>query len=60
MRAQVLIAVHRALAMTELAPPRPGPGEVLIAVKGCAVCRTDLHIVDGELTQPKIAARAGS
>jgi propanol-preferring alcohol dehydrogenase len=54
MRAQVLTAAHRALAMTELAPPRPAAGEILIAVKACAVCRTDLHIVDGELTQPKL------
>lgn len=54
MRAQVLTAAHRPLAMTELPPPRPATGEVLIAVKACAVCRTDLHIVDGELTHPKL------
>jgi alcohol dehydrogenase, propanol-preferring len=54
MRAQVLTAAHRPLAMTELAPPKPAAGEVLIAVRACAVCRTDLHIVDGELTQPKL------
>ena len=54
MRAQVLTAAHRPLAMTELPPPKPAAGEVLIAVKACAVCRTDLHIVDGELTQPKL------
>jgi alcohol dehydrogenase, propanol-preferring len=54
MRAQVLVAAHRPLAMTELMPPIPAAGEVLIAVKACAVCRTDLHIVDGELTQPKL------
>jgi len=54
MKAQLLTGAHRALAMAELDPPRPGPGEVLIAVKACAVCRTDLHIVDGELTQPKL------
>jgi alcohol dehydrogenase, propanol-preferring len=54
MKAQLLTAAHRALALTELDPPRPGPGEVLIAVKACAVCRTDLHIVDGELTRPKL------
>ncbi|HZK90862.1 MAG TPA: zinc-dependent alcohol dehydrogenase family protein [Stellaceae bacterium] len=40
--------------MTELPAPRPAVGEVLIAVKACAVCRTDLHIVDGELTEPKL------
>jgi propanol-preferring alcohol dehydrogenase len=54
MRAQVLTAAHRPLAMTELPPPRPAAGEVLIAVAACAVCRTDLHIVDGELTRPKL------
>jgi alcohol dehydrogenase, propanol-preferring len=54
MRAQVLSAAHRPLALTDLPPPRPGAGEVLIAVKACAVCRTDLHIVDGELTRPKL------
>lgn len=54
MRAQLLTAPHRPLAMTELRPPRPATGEVLIAVKACAVCRTDLHIVDGELTDPKL------
>jgi propanol-preferring alcohol dehydrogenase len=54
MRAQVLTAAHRALVMTELDPPHPAAGEMLIAVKACAVCRTDLHIVDGELTQPKL------
>ncbi|HTW50951.1 MAG TPA: zinc-dependent alcohol dehydrogenase family protein [Stellaceae bacterium] len=54
MRAQVLTAAHRPLAMTELPPPKPAAGEVLIAVKACAVCRTDLHIVDGELAYPKL------
>src|SRR3990172_7348229 len=34
--------------------PQPGPGEVLLAVRACAVCRTDLHVVDGELTEPKL------
>lgn len=34
--------------------PEPAPGEVLIAVRACGVCRTDLHIVDGELTAPKL------
>jgi propanol-preferring alcohol dehydrogenase len=50
----VLTAPHRPLAMTELPPPKPAAGEVLIAVKACAVCRTDLHIVDGELAHPKL------
>lgn len=41
--------VHRSLPV-----PQPGPGEVLIRVKACGVCRTDLHIVDNELDQPKL------
>ena len=35
-------------------PKRPGPGQVRIAVTACGVCRTDLHVVDGELTEPKL------
>jgi alcohol dehydrogenase, propanol-preferring len=54
MRAQVFTAARRPLALTELGEPRPMAGEVLIAVKACAVCRTDLHIVDGELAHPKL------
>ena len=54
MRAQLFVAPHRALAISELPPPIPAPGEVLIAVRACAVCRTDLHILDGELTHPKL------
>ncbi len=38
----------------ELEEPRPGPGQVLIAVHTCGVCRTDLHILDGELSEPKL------
>ena len=54
MRAQVLTAAGRPLAPTELPVPRPGPQQVLIAVRACAVCRTDLHVVDGELPDPKL------
>jgi propanol-preferring alcohol dehydrogenase len=54
MRAQVLTAAHRPLAAAELPAPRPGPQQVLIAVRACAVCRTDLHVVDGELPDPKL------
>ncbi len=41
--------VHRSMPV-----PQPGPGQVLIRVKACGVCRTDLHIVDNELDQPKL------
>jgi propanol-preferring alcohol dehydrogenase len=54
MRAQVLTAVGRPLAAAELPAPRPGRRQVLIAVRACAVCRTDLHVVDGELPDPKL------
>ena len=54
MRAQVLRAAGQKLESAELPRPAPGPGQVLIKVNACAVCRTDLHILDGELAQPKL------
>ena len=42
-------ATDRPLALVELPVPRPGPGEVLLKVRACGVCRTDLHILEGEL-----------
>ena len=42
------------LRPADLPVPTPGPGQVLIRVRACAVCRTDLHVVDGELTKPKL------
>jgi len=54
MRAQVLRAAGQELESAELPRPAPGPGQVLIKVNACAVCRTDLHILDGELAQPKL------
>ncbi len=53
-RAMVLERAGQPLQAAELAVPQPGPGEVLIRVGACAVCRTDLHVVDGELTHPKL------
>ncbi|MFN3350965.1 zinc-dependent alcohol dehydrogenase family protein [Pseudorhodoplanes sp.] len=52
MQAMVLHAIGQPLAMEERPTPEPGPGEVLIRVEACAVCRTDLHVVDGELPDP--------
>src|SRR4029450_1679786 len=46
--------VGEPLAERELPAPEPGPGEVRLDVRACGVCRTDLHIVDGELTRPKL------
>ena len=54
MRAMVLERARTALREREIPVPTPGDGQVLIRVFACAVCRTDLHIVDGELTRPKL------
>ena len=54
MRAMVLDAPRQPLRLTEVPDPRPESGQVLLRVRACAVCRTDLHILDGELTQPKL------
>jgi len=54
MRAMVLDAPGEPLAERELPDPEPAEGEILIEVSTCGVCRTDLHIVDGELTEPKL------
>ncbi|HEY2618002.1 MAG TPA: zinc-dependent alcohol dehydrogenase family protein [Acetobacteraceae bacterium] len=50
----VLDAAHRPLRDVGMEVPTPGPGQVLICVHACAVCRTDLHVVDGDLTEPKL------
>jgi len=52
MRAMVLQSVSSPLVAQELPDPEPGPGQVLIHVGACAVCRTDLHVYDGDLTDP--------
>ena len=54
MRAMVLDRANTPLGMRTMADPLPAPGEVLIGVHACGVCRTDLHVVDGELTEPKL------
>lgn len=54
MRAMVLESQPGELQLRNLPIPEPGPGQVLIRVSVCGVCRTDLHIVDGELTEPKL------
>lgn len=54
MRAMVLHKPGAPLVLEERPEPRPGPGEVRLAVEACAVCRTDLHIVDGELPSPTL------
>jgi len=59
MRAQLLTAPGRPLVAAEIPAPRPGPQQVLIEVHACAVCRTDLHVVDGELAEPKLPLAPG-
>jgi len=54
MRAMVLEAARERLRLTDVPEPLAQPGQVLLRVRACAVCRTDLHIVDGELTEPKL------
>ena len=54
MRAMVLERPRAPLAAREIPDPVPGPGQVLLAVRACAVCRTDLHVLDAELNDPKL------
>lgn len=54
MRAMTLHAPGRPLVLEERPDPEPGPGELVLRVEACAVCRTDLHIVDGDLSLPRL------
>ena len=54
MEAMVLRAPHTPLVMEQRPDPLPGPGEVVVKVLACGVCRTDLHVVDGELPQTRL------
>jgi alcohol dehydrogenase, propanol-preferring len=54
MRAMVLEKSKTALVLHDVPKPRLGTGQLLVRVNACAICRTDLHIVDGELTEPKL------
>ena len=54
MRAMVLERQGEPLVLRERETPAPGPGQVLIEVGACGVCRTDLHVVDGDLSQPSL------
>ena len=53
MKAMLLNKPHTPLEWTELPDPHPGPGEIRVKVLACGVCRTDLHVVDGELPNAK-------
>jgi alcohol dehydrogenase, propanol-preferring len=54
MRAMVLEQTRTPLIMRERPTPRPAQGEILVEIAACGVCRTDLHVVDGELPNPKL------
>ena len=54
MRAMRLHSGGQPLAADDLPVPQPRPGQLLVKIGACAVCRTDLHVVDGELTEPKL------
>src|SRR5207249_8513009 len=54
MRAMVLEKPRQRLMLLDVAKPKPDAGQLLVRLSACAVCRTDLHIVDGELPDPKL------
>lgn len=54
MKAMVLEKAGTPLVLRQMPDPVPGDGEILVRVEACAVCRTDLHILDGELADPKL------
>lgn len=54
MKAMVMREPGSPLELISVPEPEPGPGEVLVRVESCAVCRTDLHVMDGDLTEPKL------
>lgn len=54
MRAMILSKVNHPLILTEIPQPEPGPEQILIKVAACGVCRTDLHVIDGDLPSPKL------
>ncbi|MGH6913955.1 MAG: alcohol dehydrogenase catalytic domain-containing protein, partial [Geminicoccales bacterium] len=54
MKAMLLDAPGQRLRLAEVATPEPGPGQIRVRVKACGVCRTDLHVVDGDLKELKL------
>jgi propanol-preferring alcohol dehydrogenase len=59
MTAMTFAGAGRPLRARRVAAPRPAPHEVLLRVRACGVCRTDLHLIDGELPRPKAAVIPG-
>ena len=54
MRAMVMERQRTSLVLQDLPIPEPGQGEILLQVLSCGICRTDLHVVDGDLTEPAL------
>lgn len=54
MHAMILMAIGRPLEWSEMLDRHPGPGQIRLKVSACDVCRTDLHVVDGELAAPQV------
>jgi alcohol dehydrogenase, propanol-preferring len=54
MKAMVLEAPGQALQLRHRTDPVAGPGQLLVSISACGVCRTDLHVVDGDLTEPRL------
>ncbi len=54
MQAMVLTKLREPLEWTDIPDRQPGPGEIRVRVTACGVCRTDLHVVDGELPDPHV------
>ena len=54
MRAMILEQVHKPLVLRDCPMPKPASDQVQLAISACAVCRTDLHVIDGELSNPKL------
>ena len=54
MKAMILDRPGQLLQQRSVTEPSPGPGQILVKVSACGVCRTDLHVVDGELTEPRL------
>jgi propanol-preferring alcohol dehydrogenase len=59
MRAMVLHSPGQPLHLEERPDPEPGRDEIVVRVQACAVCRTDLHVVDGELPHPHLPVVPG-
>ena len=54
MKAMLLEHAGQPLRLVERTPPAPGPRQIRLRVEACAVCRTDLHVIDGDLPNPKL------